>query len=87
MGPILINIFIADLFLVIEDIDVASYADNNTIYCSNDCFNNVVASLLECANKLFRWFSDSQMKGNTDKCNLILSTESDAEIGAGESYS
>ena len=40
-GPILFNIFIADLFLVTDDTDFGNYADNNTIYCSNDCVNDV----------------------------------------------
>ena len=34
--------FIADLFLVIDDIDLASYADNNTIYYNNDCADEVM---------------------------------------------
>ena len=44
LGPILFNIFIADLFLVIDDNGFASYADDNTIYCSDDCVNDVVVS-------------------------------------------
>ena len=49
LGPILFNMFIANLFLVIDDIDFASYADSNSIYCSNDCINDVVVSLSETA--------------------------------------
>lgn len=63
----------------------ASYADDNTIYCSNDCVNDVVASLPKSAKKLFQWFSVNQMKGSTDKCHLTLSKETDAEIRVGES--
>ena len=29
--PILFNIFLSDLFLIVEDIDIANYADGNTI--------------------------------------------------------
>ena len=38
LGPLLFNIFISDLFLIIKDIDIASYADDNTAYCSYDKF-------------------------------------------------
>ena len=34
LGPILFNISLCDLFLIIDDIDIASYADDNTPYCS-----------------------------------------------------
>ena len=59
--------------------------DGNTIYCSNDCVNDVAASLSKSAKKLFQWFSDNEMKGNTDKCHLIFSQESDEETCVGES--
>ena len=29
--PILFNIFLSDLFLIVEDIDIANYADGNTV--------------------------------------------------------
>ena len=32
LGPLLFNIFLCDLFLFIKDIDIASYADDNTPY-------------------------------------------------------
>ena len=63
----------------------ASYADDNTIYCSDDCVSDVVASLSKSAKKLFRWFSVNRMKGSTDKCHLTLSKERNAEIRVGES--
>ena len=31
LGPILFNIFLSELFLIADDIDIASYADDNTI--------------------------------------------------------
>ena len=58
MGPILFNISIADLFLVVDDIELANYADDNTIYCCNDRVNDVIVSLTESVKKFFQWFSD-----------------------------
>ena len=32
LGPLLFNIFLSDLLLVMENINIASYADDNTPY-------------------------------------------------------
>ena len=85
LGPILFNIFISDLFLVIKDVDFASYADDNTIYQSGRTADDVINGLQISAEKLFQWFSDNQMKGNTDKCHLIMSTNNAPKIQVGDS--
>lgn len=36
IGPILFNIFLCDLFLIVKDIDIASYANDNTSYCTGN---------------------------------------------------
>ena len=84
LGPILFNIFISDLFLVIKDVDFASYADDNTIYQSGRTVDDVINGLQVSAEKLFQWFSDNQMKGNTDKCHLIMSINNATEIHIGD---
>ena len=73
LGPILFNIFISDLFLVIKDVNFSSYADDNTIYQSSKIVDDVINSLQVSAEKIFKWFSDNQMEGNTDECHLITS--------------
>ena len=85
LGPILFNIFLSDLFLVISNTDFSSYADDNTIYDSGNSIDDVISSLQESAEKLFQWFSHNQMKGNTDKCHLIVSTDEPIEIRVGAS--
>ena len=47
--------------------------------------DDVINDLQLSAEKLFRWFSDNQMKGNTDKCHLIMSTNNNPEIQVGDS--
>ena len=47
--------------------------------------NDVISSLQESSEKLFQCFSDNQMKANTDKCHLIVSTDKSLEIQIGES--
>ena len=70
---------------MLKDTDFASYADDNTIYDIGDIINDVIASLQDSSEKLFQWFSDNQLKGNTDKCDLIVSSDDPTEIQVGES--
>ena len=81
---ILFNIFLSDLFLVLKDTDFR-YVDDNTIYNIGDSINDVIASLQDSSEKLFQWFSDNQLKGNTDKCHLVISSDDPTEIQLGES--
>ena len=68
LGPILFNIVLSDLCLIIKDTDFASYTDGNSVY---KAFIN---------KDIFKWFSDNQMKGSTDKCHLIISSDDSSEI-------
>lgn len=82
--PILFNIFLSDLFLVVQNIDFASYADDNTIYNTGENIDEVISSLQESSKKLFKWFADNQMKSKSDKCHLIFSTNIASEIQLGD---
>ena len=80
LGPILFNIFLSDLFLIVDDIDIANYADDNTIYKEHENIDDLITSLQNAAAKLFKWFSGNQMRGNSDKCHLLLSKDASSEI-------
>ena len=41
LGPLLFNIFLIDLFFIIEDTDIVSYADDNTPYVIVDNIDGV----------------------------------------------
>ena len=85
LGPILLSIFLSDLFLVVDDFDIANYADDNTIYKKHENIDDLITSLQDAVSKLFKWFSDNQMKGSTDKCHLLLSKDESSEIHIGDS--
>ena len=60
LGPLLFNIFLADLFLIHSDIDIANFADDNTPYLSaENVKEDVIESLERASVSLFRWFENS----------------------------
>ena len=42
LGPLLFNIFLADLFLIHSDIDIVKFADHNTPYLSAKNVEDVI---------------------------------------------
>ena len=84
LRPPLFNIFLIDLFSIIEDTDIASYADVSTPYVSADNIDGVIKSLEEASEILFKWFSDNLMKINADKCHLLVSTNNTVKIKIGK---
>ena len=67
LRPILFNIFLSDLFLILNDIDIASDADDIILSTACDNVDATVRTLRKSAKKLFKWFKDNQMKRNTGK--------------------
>jgi hypothetical protein len=57
-----------------EDVEFASFADDNTPYVTGDCIKNVTFSLEKSTLDLLNWFYDNQMKANPEKFNLIASS-------------
>ena len=61
------------MFLFCNVIDFASYADNNTPYCIGKTPEEVMSQLEKSSKSVFEWFESNGMKGNPDKCHLLLS--------------
>ena len=74
LGPLLFNIFLCDLFFVMNNVDFASYADDNTPFFVGKDLDDVISKLQNASKTLFQWFSDNQMKPNPDKCHFIRSS-------------
>ena len=75
LGPLLFNIFLCDLFFIMSKTEFASYADDNTSYNSGQNIDNVIRTLENDSVRLFKWFSNNQMKANKDKCHLLSNKE------------
>ena len=83
LGPLLFNIFLADLFFILSETDIVNYADDNMLYTSSNDVNGLIKSLKEASKKLFKWFDDNLMKCNPDKCHLLVSTNDNVKIRIG----
>ena len=74
LGPLLFNIDMINLFYECEDSNVASYADDTTLYsCATD-IPSVALEVQASATKLFRWFKSNHLKANPGKSPILLST-------------
>ena len=73
LGPLLFNTHLCDLFYFLENFDIASYADDTTIYTTKENKESVIAALETSSAILFKWFNNNFMKANSDKSNLLMS--------------
>ena len=80
LGPLVFNIFLADLFLIPSDIDIANFADDNTPYLSAKNVEHVVESLKRASVSLFRWFEHNLLKGNADKYHFLVRTSQEVSL-------
>ena len=80
LDPLLCNVFLADLFLIVNNMDIANYADGNTPYATVNDINSLIVSLEEASKSLFTWFGNNLIKSIADKCCLLVSFNEKATI-------
>ena len=80
LGPLLLNIFLCDLFFEDENNYFANYADDTTPYSVGSTTTEVLENLSGITKKLFTRFANNQMKASDDKCHLLLSSPDDTSI-------
>ena len=51
---------------------ITNYADYNKIYKVYGNIGHKIRSLEDAASMLYKWFSDNQMEGSTNKCDLLM---------------
>ena len=79
-GPLLFNIYICDLSFDINDLDFASFADDNAPYSCLSDMMFVPEQLKRGIDKIFDWFRKNFLKGNADKFYLITRSKTLLEI-------
>ena len=75
LGPILFNIFINDLYLVLQK-DLHNFADDNTISAVSETIPELVDLLTTKSNLAIDWFNTNSMIVNPDKFKAIVLTKS-----------
>ena len=83
LGPLLFNIFINDIFLILENTKIANYADANTPYAIEQSLEQLIESLEHDTSILIKWFEINEMKSNNDKCHLLIVDNKDLSIKLG----
>ena len=68
------------MFLFCDDVDFASYADDNTPYCTGKNTQEIISQLERSSVSIFKWFENNGMKANPDKCHLLLSKNGNLEV-------
>ena len=72
LGPLLINIYLNDIFLFIGKSDITNYADDNTPYATECNIDELLNTLKKDIDILLKWFHDNYFKVNGDKCYLLV---------------
>ena len=73
LGPLLFNIYLNDLFFVLDGIDICNFADDTTPYICGKNLSEVLEELEKHSEKALQWFEYNFMKMNPDKCHLLIS--------------
>ena len=72
LGPFLFNIYINDLFFIIEQTDICNCADDNTINTCDMSLENLLRRLEHDTHLAIEWFQQNYMKLNEGKCHLLI---------------
>ena len=73
LGPLFFIIFINDFLYMIEQSEVCSFADDNTIFSCGNSFEDVAPSLEENISRSMSWFKTNPMVVNASKFQAIFS--------------
>ena len=85
LGPLLFNIHLCNLFYFLEDLDIATYADDITLYTVKESKESVINTFEASSLPLFTRFNNNFMKANSDKSHLLLNCEPSTALIKGSS--
>ena len=72
LSPLLFNIFINDIFLLLQKCYLANYADDSTMYTSDKRVSTIIGSLRHEFTILSKWFYNNFMVRNPEKRWFML---------------
>ena len=59
---------------------IANFTDDNTPWLFNENAEDVLEPLERASVSLFRWFENTLLKGNANKCHFLVSTSQDVSL-------
>ena len=71
LGPLLLNIYLNDLFFFL-DCNVCNFEDDTISFVCNENLDFVLGELERNSNIAIDWFQNDYMKMNSDKCHLLV---------------
>ena len=86
LGPLLFNIFINDIFYFVDKSKLANFADDTTVYTTEDTILNLLSVLKDESTTILNWFKTNEMKSNDDKCHLIIGNTNKSYSSTGFIY-
>ena len=72
LGPLLFNIYINDLFFIINETKICNYADDTTLFDCDKNLNDLMINLEHDSAMAISWFKYNYMKLNEEKCHLLI---------------
>ena len=73
-----------DMFLILKATYFTGYADDNTPFVVRNNIADVIKALEEIGQNLLNWFSNNDMKLNTNKCHLLLNGQETNTLKIGD---
>jgi hypothetical protein len=76
LGPKLFNLFINDLELSVQNMEVYLYADDCLLFCNSNSVDELLHIIETNIPSVLNWYSDNRLKVNAEKTQaLIISTD------------
>ena len=72
LGPLVFNIFINDIFLVLEKSDICNFADDNILYSHGSKLPLLLNNLEHDMRNLLYWSKINSLKVNPGKLKFII---------------
>ena len=68
---------------IFSDLDISSYADDNTPHSTNKNVIKVLHDPEKMSNTLFKWFTDNLLEANPQKSHLLTNSTQELQINIG----
>ena len=73
LGPILFNIYLNDLFFILNEIDVSNFANDNTPFLCHKNLTELLEKLERNSELAIHWFENNYIKLHIGKYHLLIS--------------